>query len=553
MDAGEAFPPPRQRFPPLACLLVALVAGAIGASLAPAPPGLALGAACLGALAAWLWADRPARWALCFLAAATAAAWAHATLRRPAALDPAERRLPPRALAMEVAVERLFGGEDRYGRRSGIGKVVEAPGVGPVAAGDRVFFQTGSSAGDASLARRSTFRATGILRPIDPDEGAGFERYLLRSGARFTWERLHDLRQARPPPAFQNILNTVHENLLATLRHGAPEAGGHEAIYGAMLLGRRGDLGPEQEQRFAASGTMHFFAVSGLHIGVIAAVLAQALRLARVPFRLTPWIALPILYFYVEVIGAPPSATRAFFMTAFFWAAYAVSRQRSPLAAWTAAAVAMLAVDPANLWRPGFQLSYLVVASILLYGLPLYESARTRLAPFRDLPESDLGPARRAWRASVDRAWLLAAIGASAWLASAPLIALHFDIVSVGAIALNIALIYLASLVIVTGVLAMALGMLALAPAAAFLNHAAWTLIAAMGGVIELGLRLPLTPIRLEGFSPAWAYGGALGFAGLLFALRCGPPSRATSGPLGHAMPPLLCLLALLGGAASGG
>ena len=130
---------------------------------------------------------------------------------------------------------------------------------------------------------------------------------------------------------------------------------------------------------------MHFFAISGLHIGVIATAIAQFLLLIRIPRKVSPFIGLPLLFLYVQITGASPSAVRAFLMALFFWASFAFVRQRSPLAALAASAVFVLIFQPAQLWSIGFQLSYTVVLSILLFGLPLYETASEKLAPFRYL------------------------------------------------------------------------------------------------------------------------------------------------------------------------
>lgn len=84
-----------------------------------------------------------------------------------------------------------------------------------------------------------------------------------------------------------------------------------------MIFGDLSLLSPEQKQNFLLTGTMHVFAVSGLHISILTAGALGALRLARCP-RILAWILTLVgAWFYVQVIGAPPSAMRAWQMCLF--------------------------------------------------------------------------------------------------------------------------------------------------------------------------------------------------------------------------------------------
>lgn len=304
------------------------------------------------------------------------------------------------------------------------------------------------------------------------------------------------------------------------LRLGAPDGGALDSIYVAMLLGQKTELSDAQTDRFRMTGTMHFFAISGLHIGVIAAVIAQFLMLVRVPRRLSPFIGLPLLYLYVEITGAPPSAVRAFLMAAFFWASFAFTRQRSPLAALAASAVFVLIFKPDQLWSIGFQLSYTVVLSILLLGLPLYDAASARLSPFRYLPKDNWAAWQHIYAWFQDALLLLFAISFSAWLASAPLGAAFFGYLSPGAVFLNMALVNLAALAISTGVISLTVATLGLESLAGFLNHAAWLAIQVMDSLVDWSTRVPGMILHCKGFSEWIAYATLSAYFALLFWIQ---------------------------------
>jgi len=292
---------------------------------------------------------------------------------------------------------------------------------------------------------------------------------------------------------------------------------------------------------------MHFFAISGLHIGVIATVIAQFLILVRIPRKVSPFIGLPLLYLYVEITGASPSAVRAFLMALFFWTSFAFVRQRSPLAALAASAVFVLIFQPAQLWSIGFQLSYTVVLSILLFGLPLYETASEKLAPFRYLPKVNWAPSQHLYAWIQDALLLLFAISFSAWLASAPLSAAFFGYLSPGAILLNMLLVNLAAVAISTGVVSLSLALVGLDSFAGFINHAAWISIQMMDTLVIGSTNIPGMILHCDGFAEWIAYSILVTYFTLLFCLH---RIRSQSSAVIWLLPPVVIIAGLLLGLA---
>ena len=75
----------------------------------------------------------------------------------------------------------------------------------------------------------------------------------------------------------------MNQHFQQWLQLGAPPHTTLHHVYLAMLLGRKAELDRAQSDRYRMSGTMHLFAISGLHIGVIATVIAQSMKLMRIP------------------------------------------------------------------------------------------------------------------------------------------------------------------------------------------------------------------------------------------------------------------------------
>lgn len=533
-------------------LLIGVIVGYCIAGEAAAPIGTTLG---IAFILCWVSSkSAPANgpvWLVCFLAAAILSAWSYASWRLPRPPSPTEIYLPIREASLHFEVTQVMQARTLYGSATGLGRVLEASSTSRLVRGDRIYFRLKLPENEHfNLLRGSEIQAVGLIDTIDSTtEGNSFDTYLTDTGVYHRFTRVDSFEQVNPPSRFEYFCQRMNKRFESYLRLGAPQSDDLERIYIAMLLGQKAVLTSEQSERFRASGTMHFFAISGLHIGVIATVLAQFLLIMRVPRKVSPFIGLPLLYLYVEITGASPSAVRAFLMALFFWLSFALCRQRSPLAALAASAVFVLIIAPEQLWGLGFQLSYTVVLSILLFGLPLYERCSERLAPFTHLPKADWTLEQRLYARTQDALLLLFSVSFSAWLASAPLSAAFFGYFSPSAILLNILLVNLVAVAIITGIISLSLALVGLQSIAEFINHAAWLTIEVMDRLVSTSTQIPLSVVTTSDFNKGLAYTTlTIYFATLLFLLR---KDDALSGStLFFAAPPTIILVGLLSGLA---
>ncbi len=510
---------------PALYLLPGMMLGLVLAERIEAPlPVLVAAAAGLAAVAVRMSRSEANKhlWLGCFVISSALAFWAYAQVRLPAKPDAFSLSLPEREATLVLRIERVMQPLSRYGKSTGIARVLDAPKTSRLLPDASVYYSlTPSKNEPLEILPGLRLKATGVLQPIPPPaEGEDFDAYLKDSGIHYRFERTSKLEVVAAPSGFKRFCHAVNQHFQHDLRLGATDDSDLPKIYVAMLLGLKTELTSGQSERFRMTGTMHFFAISGLHIGVIASVIAQTLILLRVPRRFSPLIGLPLLYLYVEITGASPSAVRAFLMAAFFWASYVIGRQRSPLGALAASAVAVLLIAPEQLHSVGFQLSYSVVLSILLFGLPLYEALLERYRPYKLLPEESWtrGHHIRAW--SLDKLYLLFAISSSAWLASTPLSAGLFGLIAPAAILLNMLLVYLAALVISGGVISLGLATIGLPGACGFLNHSAWVSISVMDTIVGLSTDLPSCVLRCEQFPAAISYLTLIVYFGMLLWLH---------------------------------
>ena len=145
------------------------------------------------------------------------------------------------------------------------------------------------------------------------------------------------------------------------------------AIFAAMIVGDDSLLLRDVREEFQQTGVYHLLVVSGMNVALLAFALfwlARRLRLPEWPASLLT-IALSVFYAYIAGMGVP--IMRAVLMLSLFLVARLLYRDRSGLNATGFAALAVLALSPAALFEPGFQLTFLSLLAITGISLPILE------------------------------------------------------------------------------------------------------------------------------------------------------------------------------------
>lgn len=137
----------------------------------------------------------------------------------------------------------------------------------------------------------------------------------------------------------------------------------------ALLLGDKKDLSSEKKKEFSRAGLSHIMAVSGLHVGFIIAPFWLCISfLSRTLFRRLAGVLLLILilFLYAGLTGFSPSVLRASVMAVFICLAKIFRKSSDPVNLTAAAAFVLLMLNPGDLFKVGFQLSFLAVLTILI-------------------------------------------------------------------------------------------------------------------------------------------------------------------------------------------
>lgn len=258
----------------------------------------------------------------------------------------------------------------------------------------------------------------------------------------------------------------------------------HPALVASLVLAQRDGLDRDVRDRYARAGLSHLLAISGLHVGLIAGILLLLTAALRLRKPHASALAAAGTVAYVALLGAPDSAARAALQIVLVLAARAVQRPTRTEALIAAAALVLLAADPASITRPGFQLSFAGVVGILALRRPILEA----LAPLSRV---------RVARRSVGR-WLADGLATSlaATAATAPIVAWHFGRVAPIGIVANLVAIPLLGAALPALALALALGSVWL-PAGRFVAGGGELLLDAVDRTATLAAAVPFGTVAV--------------------------------------------------------
>jgi competence protein ComEC len=231
---------------------------------------------------------------------------------------------------------------------------------------------------DTPLIHGETVRLTGPLLPTiqQVNHGvSGVEEYYRLQG-------VHSSMRLRGPHAVERLSPSAPWSITARasqirqfLAERLTQATPAEALPFVLTvwLGDRNRIDNEASTAFLESGTAHILAVSGVHIGIIYITLAYALRLITRNNRARIIITLAAILLFALIAGARISSLRAAAMIALYLAAEWFEREPDAPTALGLSALLFGIHNPDVIFMAGFQLSYLCIASLLLFRKPIAE------------------------------------------------------------------------------------------------------------------------------------------------------------------------------------
>ena len=199
---------------------------------------------------------------------------------------------------------------------------------------------------------------------------------------------------------------------------GLGASGERLALLAGVVLGADEGLAPDLRDAFRASGLYHLLAVSGQNVVFVALGVLGLAYLAGAPRALGHCVAILAVLGYALAVGWQPSVVRAAVAGCVASLAWLASRPSDRWHVLALGALVLLAWTPRSLLEPGFQLSFLAVAAILVSVPRLAQVAERWPVP----------------RAIVDVVGISAACG----VVTAPVLWLQFGVVPLWSVPANV-------------------------------------------------------------------------------------------------------------------
>ena len=182
------------------------------------------------------------------------------------------------------------------------------------------------------------------------------------------------------------------------------------AVVAAMALGDKSSLTKDLKETYSMTGASHILALSGLHLGIIYALLSL-LVVGRRWQMITQVAIILSIWAFVFLTGMSTSVVRSAIMLTVYALLAIGHRQKMSVNTLAFTAIVMLLVSPQALFDVGFQMSFMAVFSILLFT-PLF---------YRPFSAEYLMTHR-----IIRWLWGMVAVSIAAQIGVAPLIAYYF-------------------------------------------------------------------------------------------------------------------------------
>lgn len=163
------------------------------------------------------------------------------------------------------------------------------------------------------------------------------------------------------------------ELLLRRLLVKLPSEDGIAAMAARLFLGASDGAPQELKEQFVLSGIIHLFAVSGMHVGILALIVGIVLR--PLPLKIRGLLLAAVTLLYVSASGMALASFRAGMMISVWCILWAYSCRSSTSNILFLAFFTVCLTDPLSLAELGLQYSFGVTA-VLIYGMKYWSEYR---------------------------------------------------------------------------------------------------------------------------------------------------------------------------------
>jgi len=229
--------------------------------------------------------------------------------------------------------------------------------------------------------------AKGEITVFFPEESALKLREFGRGTTIFTEGRLRyaqtgwtysaeSMHIVKPASSIERMRTGIRLNLIS--RFDGKDWGG---LALALLLGIKDNLDTTLASLYRVAGCSYILALSGMHLAVIASLIAFLLK-KPLGLKVSAVIGAVVICVYCFIVGPMPSLNRAALMYLLGVLAILGAFPKEPLSILSISFLIQIVISPSAGNSLSFILSYLALAGILLIGQPLYSLLAGKIPDF---------------------------------------------------------------------------------------------------------------------------------------------------------------------------
>lgn len=243
----------------------------------------------------------------------------------------------------------------------------------------------------------------------------------------------------------------------------------------SILFGNQGYMPKEMISNYSKSGTAHIIAVSGLHIGIIVLILGKMFEIIGLNKNNRLFLIMLLLFAYSYALNFPTSVIRAGAMYFLYVVAYFTNRRYDSINSLFLIAIVVLMYNPLTLFSVSFQLSFMATFSILIF----YPVVCNKLNQVPD-------PLKK-----------LLAVSISAQIGTLPIIAYHFNHISLISLIANLFIVPTMGLLISLAIISVLMSVISF-HLASFLSLLTNGLLIYIGLTVSKLAELPFSSIEIN-------------------------------------------------------
>ena len=263
-----------------------------------------------------------------------------------------------------------------------------------------------------------------------------------------------------------------------------------KALIEGVTFGDRSDFDPDLLDLLQDTGTLHLFVIDGLKVTLLAGISWMAVRFFCLPRRWIAGAVIPLLVLYCAATGLSAAGLRATLMALFVLIGVSLERPVLQLNAMSGAGFILLLCNPEELFQLGFQLSFTIVAFIVIGARPLTSWLFHPFGPDPWIPNQLISPARRLWHRLIHRSAELLAVCTICWGSSLPFSIWYFHRVSFSNVVANFLAVPVGTWILFTALLSILISPMA-GWASIYLNNTNWLLAHAFLVIVKASATFP--------------------------------------------------------------